>query len=131
MSSSDDNGFDPYKTLSEGFDFDYWMNLYQDDPEQFEINRAKLMDALLEQSPEDRKHRNEGLLFQIDGIRRTTKTPIKSCMEISSLMWDSLLRLNNSFNNIDAIASGEQTRNNSDDEEKHAADVLEFKTPGD
>ena len=128
MSTSDDD-FDPSKSLSAEFDFDYWKDLYEQDPENFEKNRTKLMEALVESTPEERRHRAEGLLFRIDAVRRNMNTPMKNCIEISNMMWGSFYKLNDALHDISSVAKGGSkiSDTNNNNSEEHNADILEFK----
>lgn len=73
------------------FNFDEWQRLAKDEPERFESLRKQAIEDLMEKSPEDVRQRMRGLQWQIDQYRKTAKTPIASCIKISSMMWDSVL----------------------------------------
>ena len=80
--------FDPLKSGETDIDFDAWMALYQSDPEEFEQRRAILIQSVIDSAPRHYQRRLKGLQFQIDMERRRTDSPLKSCLRISSMMWD-------------------------------------------
>ena len=73
------------------FDFDTWSAMAQQDPAKFEIMRQRLIDDLIEKTPAHLKPRIMGLQWQIDQMRRQAYNPMAACIQISNLMWDSVL----------------------------------------
>lgn len=71
-----------------GIDFDEWMALYQSDPEAFEHRREALIQKTINNAPEEHQRRLNGLQFQVDMERRRSDSPLQSCMQISSMMWE-------------------------------------------
>lgn len=119
MTTSDDN-FDPHKILSEKFNFDFWKDLNEKSPAEFEAKRAELMEAFIESSDESHKELGQRMLFQIDARRANKKTPMKNCIEISKMMWNSFHDLRDTLN---GHASAEEKEKN----KQRPADILEFK----
>ena len=72
------------------FDFEVWARLAREDPEEFERRRRAAIDALIASSPNNR-HRLEGTQFRIDMERKLAHTPLKACLRISEMMWDTFL----------------------------------------
>jgi len=70
------------------FDFDKWKELAETNPEAFEFNRRRVIDALLAKA----KHsdRLRGLQWRIDAERDRSKTPMSACLRLSSMMLDSV-----------------------------------------
>lgn len=60
------------------------------DPDALERLRQQHVKAAIDNAPEAYRQRLAGLQFQIDGIRRTAKSPMASCIHISKMMHDSL-----------------------------------------
>lgn len=79
---------------SPSFDFDRWAELARADPEAFEAWRLALIEEAIEAAPPDCRQRMRGLQFRIDLERRRARTPLKACMRISSLMWQSVIGAN-------------------------------------
>ncbi len=73
------------------FDFEQWSTLAKKEPQRFEELRQQAIDKILHSSPEKLKKRMQGLQWQIDQIRNTSKTPISACIKISSMMWENVL----------------------------------------
>ena len=73
--------------------FETLLKLAKQDPEALERLRQEHVNAAIDSAPEAYRQRLAGLQFQIDGIRRTSKTPMASCMNISKMMHDSLQNL--------------------------------------
>ena len=79
-------------------DFDTLMRLAQNSPEEFEALRDILNRELIESAPAHMQARLRGLLFQIDGRRRTASNPTQSCVSVFAMMQDSLMELHNALN---------------------------------
>ena len=73
------------------FDFDQWSKLARDDPQAFELERARVLDRAIDQAPDARRERLRCLQWRIDQVRRRARTPMSACVEMSRLMWDSVL----------------------------------------
>lgn len=70
-------------------DFDYLKLLADEDPDELERLRRFFCDQLISSAPERYQRRLRGLQFQVDMIRRRSKNPLQSCVEISRLMLDN------------------------------------------
>ncbi len=81
---------------NDAFDFDYWKELYESDPVAFEAKREELLKHEIAKSPEHLQRRLKGIQFELDAKRRLCDSPLESCMQMSSQMWDSfdLMRTN-------------------------------------
>jgi hypothetical protein len=71
------------------FNFDDWARLAQTDPAAFEGRRQAWVEGLIAQAPDALRLRLRGLQFQIDMERRRARTPMGSCLRLSSLMWQT------------------------------------------
>ncbi len=78
-------------TSENDFDFEYWSNLAQQDPQAFEEQRARLVHGLIDNAPEYLHKRLQGLQWRIDCVRAQAKTPMAACLRISKMMWDCVL----------------------------------------
>lgn len=74
--------------------FDELLTLAKDDPALFETKRLEYIERFFTKIPPDRQRRLRGLQWQIDQARKLARTPMSSCMNIMTMMWDSLHRLN-------------------------------------
>lgn len=64
-----------------------------DDPEAFEALRSELIENCINHAPERIQPRLRGLQFQIDCIRRLSKSPLGALLKIQAMMWESFLRM--------------------------------------
>ena len=74
-----------------GFDFDEWSVLARTDPETFDLKRQEMIDESIGHGTDQRRLR--GLQCRIDLERMRAHTPLKACLRLSSLMWDSFNEL--------------------------------------
>lgn len=87
--------------IRERFDFDKWKTLHETDPQKFEATRRLYMEKVIEAASARNKRRMRGLVFQVDAIRERSNNPIKSCVDITSMMWDSFYQLHNLLNQFE------------------------------
>jgi len=73
----------------DSFDFDEWATLAESAPDIFEERRRELVEHLISECHGG--SRLLGLQCRIDMERMRARTAMKSCLRISSLMWDSFL----------------------------------------
>lgn len=82
-------------------DFDTLRRMARDNPEGLEALRRKLVSELLDEAGPERRQRLEGLQFRIDMERRRAANPLAATIKLSSMMRDSLLRLQQAINEPD------------------------------
>lgn len=77
------------------FDFDSWAALAKYDQEAFEESRQERIREVIEKSVHNggNGRRLRGLQCRIDMERRRARTPLKACIRLSSMMWDSVVDL--------------------------------------
>lgn len=73
------------------FDFDEWAELARRDAAQFERRRYALIDALIQEADVSYRQRLRHLQWRIDAERSRARTPLKACLRLSAMMWDSVL----------------------------------------
>ncbi len=73
---------------TEPFDFDQWKDLAALDPEQFEVERSRIINEVIERAPVDRQRRLRGMQWRIDSERRLTNNAMVSCINIYQQMWN-------------------------------------------
>ena len=76
-------------TQNDAFDFEYWAELHETDAEAFEQQRAALIQAEIDKAPEHLQRRLKGIQFELDAKRSMSDSPLESCMQMTSQMWDS------------------------------------------
>lgn len=79
-----------YDTSLRSFDFDEWMRLAQQQPEEFNKRREAVIEAAIAKAPGHLEPRLRGLQWKIDRIRDTSANPLAACVRISRMMWDSI-----------------------------------------
>ncbi len=77
-------------TQTPDFDFDTWAELARSDPEAFELRRKALIEQLIAAAPAHLRDRLRGLQWRIDVERRRYKHPLKSCIALHVMMWESM-----------------------------------------
>ena len=72
------------------FDFDYWMELAEKDPAEFEQQRHSLIQTTIQEAPEEMQKRLNGLQWQIDSEIKLAKNSMDACLRIYQKMMDSV-----------------------------------------
>lgn len=103
------------------FDFDEWSALARTDPEAFDLKRRTWIDDSIGHGADQRRLR--GLQCRIDLERTRAHTPLKACLRLSSLMWDSFHELHELTASLSDTSTPEDTSNRSTAD----ATVLPFK----
>ncbi|MCI0507849.1 MAG: DUF3135 domain-containing protein [Gammaproteobacteria bacterium] len=91
--------------IQSNFNFDEWLELSRRDPETFESRRLESIEEFINSVPEDKQHRLRCLQWKIDRVREKMPTPLAACVAISDMMWNSLDRLNQLYNDCESAAS--------------------------
>jgi hypothetical protein len=90
----DDMQNSPYHLDS--FDFDAWAALAQDNPAAFNELRQRHIEEMILEHCRRRKtdpRKFLGLQWRIDVEIRKARTPLKACLRLSSMMWDSFYEM--------------------------------------
>lgn len=80
------------------FDFDEWSTLAKTAPEEFESRRHSAIEGVISGCTNARRLR--GLQCRIDLERARARTPLKACLRLSSLMWDSWYECHDHLNKL-------------------------------
>jgi hypothetical protein len=86
------------------FDFEEWARLARADPQAFEERRREEIRRVIDARP-DLRPRLEGLQFRLDGERQLARTPLRACLRMSSLMWDSFHTLKDRLDELAGVGS--------------------------
>lgn len=88
-------------SMSQGvdLDIDQLIFLAKQNPEAFESITRSLIDNFLSRSECDQLPLRR-LQFRIDSVRYRARTPLKACLKISEMMWDSFLEMNDRLQEI-------------------------------
>lgn len=103
-------------------DFKYWMDLAQQDPEQFEVKRLEAIDKLIESMSEDHKLQLRRLQWRIDQVRQRSGTPMAATIAISRMMWDAFYNLRDHYQDM----FNDQTGGKRVREQSVSAEVITF-----
>lgn len=77
-------------------DFDAWSTLARISPEEFERERRHAVENVIAEAANARLMR--GLQWRIDAERHRAHTPLKACLRLSALMWDTFFDLKEALN---------------------------------
>lgn len=80
------------------FDFDTWAELAKSSPEEFEARRRAVIESQIANS--GNVHMLQGLQCRIEMERMRARTPLKSCLRLSTLMSDAFLNMNDVLNDF-------------------------------
>lgn len=72
----------------------------RDDPPAYEVLRRQLIDDFIARAPAHLRRRLRGLQFQIDGVRRLSRSALGATVKIYQLMWNSFLTLNDHLQDL-------------------------------
>jgi hypothetical protein len=75
------------------FDFNQWAELAKSDPEAFSRQRRMFIEEYIANMGHANHPMLKGLQFRIDMERRRARPPLKMCLRLSSMMWDSFYEL--------------------------------------
>lgn len=94
-------------TQSNRIDFDYWLQLAQDDPERFESLRSETLETCIKRATDSQQVRLRCLQWRIDRIREKTKNPMMACIRISDMMWDTFSHLATGYQHMEQLQKGQ------------------------
>ena len=102
-------------------DFEAWMSLWQDSPENFESCRTKRIAAYINSVPEKHRERLRCLQWRIDKVRERAANPLAATIAISEMMWKSFDELGSMYKDLAGMVDGRQPRRT-----RRTATVLPF-----
>jgi hypothetical protein len=93
-------------TSTTEFNFDRWVELAKADPAAFEAWRSAWIEEAIASAPPDCRQRMRGLQFRIDLERRRARTPLKACIRLSQMMWQSVMGENGLMDALNGLGQG-------------------------
>jgi hypothetical protein len=103
----------------------------REDEEAFEAFRREAIERLIESAPLRIRRRLRGLQFRIDCVRELSRSPLKSTIAISRLMWESFHCLNDELQDLVNLVERRADRPRSTPDQKriadHSARILDFR----
>jgi len=82
--------------MPDGFDFAAWSRLARADPAGFEAARREAVEAAIAVG-DDPGHLRR-VQWRLDAERRRARTPLKACLRMSSLMWETFFEFQSALN---------------------------------
>ena len=73
-----------------GHDFDHWAALARHNPESFETERSRVIEAAIRQAPQTKQQRLRCLQWKLDQIRKTSSTPMVASLLMNRLLWEAV-----------------------------------------
>ncbi|KXB32633.1 hypothetical protein AT959_00035 [Dechloromonas denitrificans] len=80
--------------------------LASEDPEALEALRRELIERQIASAPEAVQLRLRQLQFRIDGIRKTSSSPLAASQRIHALMWESFVQLKEELHRFGLLNRG-------------------------
>jgi hypothetical protein len=105
------------------FDFDAWAELAKASPEEFEARRREVIESLIANS--GNVNMLQGLQCRIEMERMRARTPLKSCLRLSTLMSDAFLNMNDALHDF---VHGPQSKTKRLRQPKEPAQVIYIST---
>ncbi len=90
----------------ENFTFEQWCQLHNDDPEQFDACRFKLLNNLVDSAPASSKPKLRGLMFTMEGESRRAKCSDDYNVKLGVMM---MSKLNELQSELTSLSRGEST----------------------
>lgn len=85
---------------------DELARLASEDPEALEVLRHELIERYIAGAPEGVQLRLRQLQFRIDGIRKTSGSPLAASQRIHALMWESFVQLKEELHRFGLLNRG-------------------------
>jgi len=87
-------------TYQEQLDFDHWMNMAKNNPEEFESMRSHAIDEVIDSAPKDRQMHLRRLQWRIDMARKRAGSPMAATLIISKMMWEAFHNLKEHYEDL-------------------------------
>ncbi len=88
--------------------FETWVALWRESPENFESSRAKRITAYINSVPEKHRERLRCLQWRIDKVRERAANPLAATIAISEMMWKSFDELGAMYKELAGMVEGQQ-----------------------
>ncbi|WP_126448424.1 DUF3135 domain-containing protein [Sulfuricystis multivorans] len=98
--------------MLEDFDFRAWVRLAHTDPAAFEVARRELIERAIVRGNDPQRMRR--MQWRVDAERFRARTPLKACLRISAMMWETFFEFRIALNRAAGLsgepASGRKPR---------------------
>lgn len=112
--------------LESDFDFDEFVALSAQDPEEFERRRSALIEANILAAPERLQQRLRHMQCRADLVRDSAHSPLDATYKLSTMMWDSVTGPRGLIESLNAFLQGDSSMLTPLPENPEKATVLAF-----
>jgi len=103
------------------FDFDAWTTLAQRDPQAFEKQRSRVIEAAILGAPAKQQPQLRRTQWKLDQIRRSSATPLVACLRMQQLLWENVAGEDGLLERLQQLS-----RQDSAGPPRHSAKILPF-----
>jgi len=103
-------------------DFDHWAALAKQDPDLFEIERSRAIEAAISRVPIQKQHRLRCVQWKLDQIRKTSSTPMVASLRMNRLLWEAVAGKNGLVELLNQL----QTPDKHQQMPRNSAEILPF-----
>jgi hypothetical protein len=107
-------------------DFEHWVDLAMNDPEQFELMRQAAINEFLESVSAERRLQLQRLQWRVDRVRERCTTPMAATIAISEMMWDAFYDLHDHYQDL---FGAKTTKRYKQSVPEKSAKILPFEAP--
>lgn len=72
------------------FDFDAWSTLARRNPQAFEKQRSRVLEAAIRNAPASKQPQLRRTQWRLDQIRRSSSSPLAACLHMQRLLWENV-----------------------------------------
>ena len=108
------------------FDFDQFVALSAQDPEEFERRRSALIEANISAAPEHLQKRLRHMQCRADLVRDSAHSPLDATYKLSTMMWDSVTGPRGLIESLNAFLQGDRSMLTPLPDKPEKATVLSF-----
>lgn len=104
------------------FDFDAWAALAREDPQRFEKQRSRVLEAAIRGAPPDKQPQLRRTQWKLDQIRRSSATPLAACLQMQRLLWENVAGKDGLLERLQCLAA----QDTAGARPRHSAKILPF-----
>jgi hypothetical protein len=104
------------------FDFDNWAALARRDPQAFEKQRSRVLEAAILDAPAAKQPQLRRTQWKLDQIRRSSANPLAACLRMQRLLWENVAGEDGLLERLQRLAR----QDNSTEPPQRSAKILPF-----
>ena len=105
-----------------GHDFDHWATLARQNPESFETERTRVIEAAIRRAPRQKQQRLRCLQWKLDQIRKTSSTPMVASLRMNRLLWEMVTGEDGLIERLNYLHAADKSRQMP----RYRAEILPF-----